>query len=499
MTLCSKWGIIVASSHMISALRGLKRTQATNSGSPERGFKRALTLFYEASRRVPAYKDFLRKNKVKAEKILTEEDFTKLPLVDKKNYISQYSLEELSWDGTLNNAQYISTSSGSTGEPFFWPRGFRQDVAVGIFYQQILEKIFGTKNSRTLVVDSFALGAWIAGLEFYNAAKWIAEHGNQITIITPGIEKKEAINQIKKLSPNFDKIILVGYPPFVKDILEEGVVSGIPWKKKDVYLLTAGEAISEKWRKYTLSIIGKENSLTGLINVYGMAESGVVAHETPLSILFRQKFCSGLPDSEKIVGCYQYYPMMKYFEIDRNKTVVLTSDAGLPLIRYDTRDTGGILNYSDIIKIGELELKKKLAQHEINPNKLALPLIYLYGRKDLSVSLYALQIYVENLKQTLESAPFSPYLSGLFTMGVTHNRRLNQSFEIIIELARNKKPNLSFAKEITNYTVKKLCQLNSEYSKLHKTIGKKAMPHIKLVKYGEINTVPGRKHKWIKR
>src|SRR5262249_25107968 len=145
--------------------------------SEMRGWKRAFSLFHEAARRVPAYQDFLKKNGVDPKKIETRADFQKLPLTTKK-YFSDYSLKELSWDGNFDTQLYVSTSSGSTGVPFFWPRGSLQDLNTGLMFKRVYEDIFETKKGTTLAIDAFALGTWIAGFEFYNATKFAAENGN---------------------------------------------------------------------------------------------------------------------------------------------------------------------------------------------------------------------------------------------------------------------------------------------------------------------------------
>src|SRR5262245_12663454 len=105
--------------------------------SQDSGFKKAVALFHEAARRSPADKNFLDKLGVRPSSITTTDDFARLPRTDKPSYISQYSLEELSWDGTLETARYISTSSGSTGMPFFWPRGVVQDAMTGDIFRAL--------------------------------------------------------------------------------------------------------------------------------------------------------------------------------------------------------------------------------------------------------------------------------------------------------------------------------------------------------------------------
>ena len=464
-----------------------------------------MKLFHEAARRIPAYKDFLEKHKVKPERIKTKADFAHVPTTDKPSYISQYSLEELSWNGTLSSAKYISTSSGSTGTPFFWPRGHNQDVAVALMFQKIYETIFDSKNGSTLFIDSFALGTWIAGLEFYNATKWTAEQGSPIVIATPGIDKFEAVNEIQKLAPAFRQIILGGYPPFIKDIIEFGKSNGIVWEHYDLRLFLGGEAISEAWRDRILKTIGKENQIKRTVNIYGMAESGVVGHETPTSILFQrilrdlENNKQGLPDYNEVKGVYQYYPIIRYLEAGKDKSLTLTTEAGLPLIRYDTGDHGGVLDFSTVMeKIGD-KLVVAAKESSVDLSSWRLPFTYLYGRRDLSVSLYALQIYVENIKSTLENFKNSSKLSGLFIMSVDHTPTLDQQFNIVVELSEGIKASDDLRKEITVQVVNELQKLNTEYAKLYASMGERATPKIRLVKFGEINTRPGRKHKWVKR
>jgi len=483
---------------------GHLKPNAARSNSDGPAFKRALNLFREAARRVPAYRHFLKKMKIKPDTIRTKTDFERVPLIDKKNYITQYSIEDLSWDGILASAKYISTSSGSTGIPFFWPRGRNQDAVVGMIFRQIYENIFGTRDASTLCVNSFALGTWIAGLEFYNATKWAADCGNPIVMVTPGIDGAEAVNEIKKLASSFRRVVLTGYPPFVKDIIELGKASGIAWKRLDVRLLTGGEAISETWRDYVLALIGKKNDVTSIINVYGMAESGVVAHETPASILFRRvlREISGinnmLPDDKSVMGLYQYYPTVRYFEVVSEGSLALTVDAGLPLIRYNTRDRGGILGFTEFMHRGGDRMIEIARQYRVDLEKWRLPFVYLYGRKDLSVSFYAVNIYVENIKYALEPLFVASRLSGLFVMSVEHMANLDQRLEITVELSRGRMPNAALNKSITKLAASRLMQVNTEYARLSSAIGNRALPKIRTARYGEIHTIPGRKHKWVK-
>ena len=121
------------------------RRQLTETSEEEwqrRGEQRALALFHAAAEHVPAYKDFLKKNQIRPEKIKTIEDFKKLPLLDKENYLRAYPLEKLCWYGQLSAAQMISVSSGSSGKPFFWPRGQILDTETALEHELFLASFF---------------------------------------------------------------------------------------------------------------------------------------------------------------------------------------------------------------------------------------------------------------------------------------------------------------------------------------------------------------------
>ena len=486
-----------------SILRTLK-TDSPLTQSARSGSKRALKLFHEAAQRVPAYKDFLRKHRIDPRSVKTPSDFAKLPVTDKPTYMSAYDLKDLSWDGSLAIAKCVSTSSGSTGAPHFWPRGHQHDTVINMMIQKMYEDIIGTGTGSTLAVDSFALGQWIAGFEFYNATRWTAERGNHIVIVTPGIDKVEAANEIKKLASYFDRVVIAGYPPFVKDIVEQGALVGIDWPAIDVHFIAGGEAVSDVWKDRLLERIGRSGEIQRFVTEYGMAEAGVVAHETPVSAIMRRALpqlgsIEYFPKAEEVTALYQYYPNARYFEKASDGSLALTADAGLPLIRYDTRDVGGTLDYEDAISLGGNAVQKMAARYNVDLGKWKLPFVYLQGRKDFSISLYALNIYVENVKRALEGSAHAALLSGLFTMTVEQTQNLDQQFEISVELVEGTQPNTALAESLADEIVATLSRLNTEYAKLYSAIGTRARPHVTLLGSGEIQTIRGRKHKWFRK
>lgn len=122
-----------------------------------------LDLFHEAVKRIPAYKNFLKKHKVNPSNIKTMKDFVKIPQMTKENYILAYDFKSRTWDGDTRNEHMISTSSGTMGEPTFWPRDIQTVVEGAMYHEMIFDQCFGMKKKRTLFINGFALGNWIAG------------------------------------------------------------------------------------------------------------------------------------------------------------------------------------------------------------------------------------------------------------------------------------------------------------------------------------------------
>lgn len=468
------------------------------------GADMAIQLFKQVVVRVPAYKKFLAKNKIDPEKINSHKDFQKLPFVDKSNYINRYSLEERSWDGKLD-AKYIAMSSGSTGKPHYWARGAAQDEMMVFMLDRMLS-IFEADKSQTLFLNSFGLGAWIAGLELNNALKQLTESNSNLTISSPSLDLSVAVRMLEELAPKFKKVVLAGYPPFVKDIVTHAKDKGINLRGLDLRLLTAGEAFSEKWRDGMVNLLEEKDPFHSIINYYGLAESGTSAHETPVSIALRRSLAE-LNKGEvfvrfggtKTAGLYQFYPRMRFFEQNNDNVLLLTSPAGLPLVRYYTRDEGGVVDFDEVEQLAGDSYLEYVDSHANELSKWKLPFVYLFGRTDLSATLYAVNIYVENIKAVLEDPRLSRYTTGIYIMETKNKRNLDQFLEIQVELKKNVNKTKTLARKFEAVFVEALRDINTEYNKLYSSIGKKANPKIVLKGQGSIDYQPGRKHKWVKK
>jgi phenylacetate-CoA ligase len=374
-----------------------------DTSRPSFGQPAALTLFHQAAERVPAYADFLRRHGVNPALVTTAADFASVPVVDKANYLTKYPLDQLVWDGNLASQRVISASSGSTGQPFFWPRGAQQDVEGAWFHRGIFADIFGAANQPTLLVICFSMGTWIAGSYTMASALNLIDEGLPLNVVTPGIEKTEAVKAIKGLAPYYGQVILAGYPPLIKDILQEGQADGINWRQHNLRFLWAGESFGEEWRDHVLKLVGDRDPYHHSVSVFGSADAGLLGHETPVSVLARRLYnrspalAARQFDSSVLPAIIQYHADRRFFENVGNE-LVFTANAGIPLVRYNIHDTGGVLAYDDMVGPLGQRFAAGVERHHIDAKRWQLPFVYLKGRSDFTVTIYGVTFIPKTLK-----------------------------------------------------------------------------------------------------
>lgn len=477
----------------------------TTTFSDPRGEKMALELFHEMAQRVPAYKKFLSEHAIDHAAIKTYEDFAaNVPLIDKQNYLSKYPLADLCMDGDIFHNAMISVSSGSTGVPFFWPRGAEQNEIDTEMLARIYDA-FEMNTKKTLLVLSFSMGTWIAGTLLMESSIKYANAGNPVSVLTPGIEKASAIDVIKRLAGQYEQVVLGGYPPFAKDLIEEGARAGIDWSQLHTRVLMGGESFSEEWRDYVLELLHSTDPYFDSANIYGAADIGIVGYETPLSILTRRVYNENPTalyehfGTEVLPSLVQFDPARRHFE-KVGEELVVSSNSGIPLVRYNLKDTGGILAKDEALMPVHDELQQKAEEAGVDLEMNDLPFVYLNGRKDFVITIYGVNVYPENIKSALIDPRLRQLVTGRFTMATMMDDNMDQSFEINVELAKDAAAMIDDQAKVTDIIVEALTRLNSEYRKLHEVVGNKARPQVRLVGFGDQNYFArGVKHRWTKK
>ncbi len=476
----------MASSTQTRAVKGTKKT-AENRSARSLKTPYLVGLFQRMAREVPAYKKFLKDNGIKLSTIVTTDDLQKVPAISKSNYLRSNKYRDLFWDSQLNISHILTSTSGSTGEPFYFARSHKVDEHSALIHERFFLQSSFSKSQATLVIVCFGMGVWIGGLITYQAFQMLAKRGHPISVITPGINKAEILKILSKLAPSYNQIILAGYPPFLKDIIDEAIEQGISFEKKRVGLVFAAEAFTEKFRDYVTKKAHVKNPLTDTINIYGSADLGTMAFETPLSILIRRLALEHPALFEALFGNIvktptfaQFIPTFASFE-EVGGQLLVSADSAMPLFKYAIGDSGGVRSYSEIntlFRVHGIDLEREMHRAKISHEDTKLPFVFVYERIDLSATLYGLQIYPETIKELLLSETFSPFVTGRLTLVTRYDETHNQYIEVNIEMRSEKESTMHLSDLLSVEIIKNLKEKNAEYRELTNFLGARAEPRL---------------------
>lgn len=450
-----------------------------------------LLVFRLAAQTVPAYQKLLARLNINPLKIRTLKDFQNLPITDKKSYILANPPQDIFPQRKIPAMAYAS--SGSSGLPTFWFRDEEQEKIGGKIHEKIFNKIFHIKkDERTLVVVCFAMGVWIAGNYTLASSRFVTKKGYSLTTVTPGIEQEDILRVLEGLAPDFQNLVLAGYPPFLMNVVAEAVKRK-NFPKTKTFILTAGDKFSEKWRDEIINLLAVKNPYNSVISIYGSADAGILGHETPLSIFLRKKALENKNFSKKLFRDYnyidmpalvQYSPKNIFFEQINNELVLTTTNTAAPLIRYNIHDLGRIISWGEAKNL----LKQHRLEREAEKFGLAewqLPFLVLGGRTDVAATFYAINIFPEHIRAGIEKRKLLKFLSGTFFL---YNKTVGKSRkqELHIELGLN--PSISPSKKLQNLCRQSilgaLLKCNTEFRKLYSVMGSRVLPKINLHLHG---------------
>jgi phenylacetate-CoA ligase len=491
------------STRALGALEGFYSTsldEALSADTMRSADERALELFHEVSRSVPAYRAFLEKQGIVPETVLTPADFSRLPTTNKQSYHQPNALGDLCRGGELATCDIVAVSSGSTGEPTVWPRFVSDEIGTAWRFEQVLSDAFRVGARRTLGVVCFALGSWVGGMYTLAACRHLAAKGYPLTLVTPGNQRGEILRVVRALAPSFEQTVLFGYPPFLKDVIDAGRAEGLDWSRYGVRLVTAGEVFSEDWRSLVCERVGSHDPVRHSASLYGTADGGVLANETPLTISIRRFLAERPQAARELFGearlptLCQYDPNHRFFEADGDE-LLFTGDGGAPLVRYRILDRGGVVSYEKMLSFVRDHGIDPLQGLETGREARPLPFVFVFGRGGFSLSFYGANVYPENVSVGLERRVVAANVTGKFVMQIAAAGDENTELSLVVELAANATPNDELALEIGRSVRTELERSNSEY--LGYVPAERRTPRVRLLPLGDPEYFPvGVKHRY---
>lgn len=432
----------------------------------------------EAIKRTPALKDLYLKNGVRIEEIRTMEDLKKLPETNKENYTKTYPLEQRCIDGRAPSTGNIYESAGTSGKPTIWLQSLSEINAFKSFVCFSMDYTYRVYSRRYILLNCWAFGTWPTAIDFSFSSEEFSE------VVNIGTDTDKVIEVLKSLGTD-KKYIITGYPPFLRNLIDEGKEKGIDWKKYKLDIVTGGEGFVEEWRDNISSKLAEGAIIR---SAYGTSDKGLgEGFETELTVAVRriarivqtyihdgeeeakklskrdfgavllpsnkEKAASFLRElfkvdpisDSRLPMIFQYDPTV-YFEeevIGKNPegkeirewvTTVLKEEMAIPRIRFNVNDEGGLLSFSEVEGIFDRNLMKFeniLGIIGVDKKRiLPLPFFFIFGRSDGTISIDGSNIYPEEIWSMIESIPRLDKAINSFVMFITQDHRLGMSFEL---------------------------------------------------------------------
>ena len=442
-------------------------------------------FFRDVVASVPAYGKFLADANIDPAAVQSAEDFRQLPMTSKGTYVNRYPLPELCRGGRLDGCDMIAVSSGSSGKPTIWPRSVVDELQVAERFEQVF-RTFQADSRGTLAVVCFPLGTWVGGLYTTACVRHLAAKGFPITTVAPGNNKAEILRIVPELAPHFEQVVLLGYPPFVKDVID----SGTGWSAHRIKMVFAGEVFSEEWRDLVASRAGVADPVSDMVSLYGTADAGVLGNETPRSASIR-RFLAARPDlarelfgESRLPTLVQYDPASRFFEVHEG-TLLFSGDNGIPLIRYNIADEGGRVSHEDMTRFCE--------RNGFTPAEgPELPFAFVFGRSLFTVSFFGANIYPENVTVGLEQPGISDSVTGKFVLEAYEDTDRDRRLRITVELAPGREAD---PRQLAGAIRDQLLRLNSEFANY--VPAERQLPEVVLRPAGDPEYFPvGVKHRY---
>ncbi|TME44365.1 MAG: hypothetical protein E6I56_12420 [Chloroflexi bacterium] len=256
----------------------------------------------------------MRDSNVSVQEIVPAGILKKLPETDKKSYIDRYPLEERCLDGKIPfRGTTIDESSGSTGTPYNWIRSEAERHVAHRNISFFARYCFG--NADLVTINAFSMGAWATG---FNMTLALNRNG---IVKSTGPDIGKILSTLRFLGPGYRYLIL-GYPPFIKHLLDEGDQAGIQWEHYKMHAMVGGEGMTEELRDHLLQ------RFQSVFSGYGATDIEIgMAGESPASVALR-RIARARPalrralfgDDSRLPMIFQYNPLIHYLEVNLTAT-----------------------------------------------------------------------------------------------------------------------------------------------------------------------------------
>jgi len=414
------------------------------------GMMRAHAAFLKAKDTCPAYQRFLEQEGYRES---GSWHLSRLPVMTKENYVKKYSIEERCYEGKIpGSGVVIDESSGSSGMPNNWVRSAEEREDVKHILQLNYQLIY--RDTGCILLNCFALGPWATGM---NVSMSLVDVGILKSI---GPDQKKLENTLSLFGPAY-RYLAFGYPPFIKSFVDS---TSLDLSKYRMDLIVGGEGISESLRTYLLQ------HFKSVISSYGASDLEInIGVETPLTISLRRLcltnrvLCTKLFRRQTPPMIFQYNALDYIIETETGGELIFTigrQTSAAPKIRYNLRDCGGVMTHR---KLAAALREEGLAIEDLGTPQSHFPILFVFGRTDLTVPFYGAKVYPSDLEDIINAHPTLVKQLNSFQLASYEDDKINRRLKIHLETAKNLNEALPAAEVLRDIFFDGLCACNQDF------------------------------------
>jgi phenylacetate-CoA ligase len=440
-------------------------------------------IFRYSAKNVPAYRDFLKNNKIDVDKIFNYNQFiNNVPLTDKDNYIYKYNLLQRSRYGRLPSKGNIDESAGSSGKATMWIRSKQEEIKLQKLVNFGLHYSFNSmKKNNLIVLNCWSNGPWASGVKFSQLAQ------GSTVVKSVGTDKINTVETIQYFGKEFE-YLLCGYPPFIKEVIDYGEEVKINWRDYKVNIVTGGEGFSENWRDYMRTKIDGSNG--EIYSAFGASDIDIgIGFETDFTIKIKQlaekdvDFRKKIFNSERMPSFFGIYnPLIYNIETSNSGELVFTminGDVWSPKIRYNIKDSGFNLSYDKLI---DFIKASKYSGIISNYQLIHLPFFVVFGRSDGTISLDGANIYPNDVQDAIFKSKFAHSINS-FYIDTAYTQDKSIIFKIYLELIEGEEnTDKNMIEDIEELILSELLGNNKDYRESYTNNKESLKPRVELFK-----------------
>lgn len=455
--------------------------------------RKVLFMFRKCSGHIPAYSRFIKDHNIEPSALRSINEFDKfVPATTKENYIKTYSLVERCMHGRLPEKGIFEESSGTTGSPILWIRSKEEEDYAMALSGASLRYLYGFgEKEKFIAINCFMMGGWSGGLRFSKIVSMLARVRNI------GQDAQKAIECIRDMGNGYTYLI-AGYPPFLVDLIEQGRKSGnFSWKDYRVHVFAGGEGFVEEWREFVSSQL-RTGAL--IYSDYGAIDLDVgISVETPFSVAVRKITNNDPAIGRKIfstdrIPCFvgqcspqQFYVREKTDDkgIKELEITVMNLKSVSPNIKYRIGDEGGIIRFTEMSRMLEaIDYPVEKIRKDFNIDAIIpFPILYLFGRRDGTVSVNGALVSKNEIERALLSDPELVSAIGRFKFSAESDNENHIRLCVCLEARKEAIISDRFSEKCSEAVLSSLLISNECFRKGYNSNPSMNCPVVKLLPY----------------